>query len=195
MGAPYLEAGTPQPAVLFAGQLTAPLTLVAQADVAVVGVRLHAYAARAFLGASADAATDRRLDLAAAHGPAALALRMTMQAAAPEQWAALAQDYVAARCASARIDADVRAAVETMFAGEAVEPPQHGSERQWQRRFKAEVGISPRMLMSVLPVSACVRCDRAAGDGRLGRRGFGGGILRPAADGARLPPLSRLHRP
>jgi AraC-like DNA-binding protein len=60
------------------------------------------------------------------------------------------QDYVEARLAGARIDAEVRAGVEVLFGGGDFQRPRHIPERNWQRRFKAEIGISPRALSAVL---------------------------------------------
>jgi hypothetical protein len=139
-GAPYREGdGTLQPRVLFAGQITQPLTLFATGPVSVVGVRFRPEAARAFLGRRADTVTDQRVAL----DNAAIDLSGELDAVAE-----LAQGYVEARVGA--IDARVAAAVATMIAGEAVEPPEDLSERQWQRRFKGEVGVSPREFQSVL---------------------------------------------
>jgi hypothetical protein len=160
---PYMErrasGDVVQPPVLFAGQITEPLTLVAQGDAAVIGVRLHAYAARAFLGVDADAATDKRLDLAALHGDAAVQLRREVrERGTPDDRIELLQDYVEARLRGARIDDDVKSAVEAMFAGGEPERPVHVAERQWQRRFKAEVGVSPRTLQTVLRFRRFLGC-------------------------------------
>lgn len=142
-GAPYRESdGTLQPRVLFAGQVTQPLTLFATGPVAVVGVRLRPEAARAFLGRYADTVTDRRValsdlpDIASGGGLDAVAER--------------AQDAVEARVRKRAVDQSVAAAVTAMMRGEASAPPDGLSERQWQRRFKAEVGVSPRQFQSVL---------------------------------------------
>lgn len=153
--APYMERGAQgdvvQPRVLFAGQITEPLTLVAQAGAAVIGVRLHAYAARAFLGVDADMATDKRIDLQTLHGAAAMRLgRDVGEYGAYERPGDVVQDYVAARLGEARLDDDVRSAVEAMVAGGEAKRPANVAERQWQRRFRAEVGVSPRMLQTVL---------------------------------------------
>lgn len=154
-GAPYLErcanGDVEQASIIFAGQLTAPLTLVATRDVEVIGVRFQPWATRAFLGRAADGATDKRIDLTSAHGPAASdALSAIQRASSIEHGVELAQDYVAARVAGKRGDENVRAAVLAMMAGEALPAPDGMSERQWQRRFKSEVGVSPRQLQSVL---------------------------------------------
>lgn len=150
---PYLERGAveTQPPVLFAGQLTKPLTLVARIDVAVIGVRFRPDGARAFLGCNVDTATDKRLDLAALHGKAAVNLgRAVREAVGLRDAAEMAEDYVEARLATARLDPIVRAAVTRLLAGGEAAAPADVSERQLQRRFKAEVGVSPRMLQTIL---------------------------------------------
>lgn len=153
-GTRYIEHATGgavvQPRVLFAGQLTQPLILTAPGPAAVVGVRLHAFAARAFLGQSADAVTDRRVDAAALFGAAGEELaRGVLAAADVAAVAELAQDFAAMRFNDAALDQDVRAFVEALAGGGEAAAPDV-SERQWQRRFKTEVGVSPRMLQSVL---------------------------------------------
>lgn len=152
-GAPYreVESGLVQPAVLFAGQVTQPLTLVATGAVDVVGVRFRPEAARAFLGRAAEKATDLRLDLVALHGEAATELEARVRAAPDAQRAAeLAEDYVEQRVQGASIDPVVRDAVAALLAGGDALAPSDLSERQFQRRFKAEVGVSARELQSVL---------------------------------------------
>ncbi len=152
---PYLERqgkrDVHQPFVLFAGQLTKPLTLVAHGGVLVLGVRFHPYAARAFLGVDADAATDQRLDLAALHGDAPTKLRRVLEEESRDEWRFRhVLDYVESRVAKAGMDADVKAAVDALFVDGEIERPEHIAERQWQRRFKAEVGVSAQMLQSVV---------------------------------------------
>jgi hypothetical protein len=144
-GAPYREGdGVIQPHVLFAGQVTRPLTLVATGPVAVVGVRLKPEATRAFAGISADFTTDRRVALSELHG-VDLAIADDLSLVADQ-----AQDYVEARLGGIRLDATVCAAVEAGLACQNVGPPPSLSERQWQRRFKAEVGVSPRQFQSIV---------------------------------------------
>jgi hypothetical protein len=146
-GADYVE----QPLVLFAGQLTRPLTLLARDGAAVIGVRFQPYAARAFLGVSAETAVDRRLDLQDVHGAAASALAACVRRGpdAPAQIATV-EEYVEARFDGAALDAEVRACVEALIARGEGRRPAAAPERQWQRRFKAEVGVSQRMLQAVL---------------------------------------------
>jgi len=146
-GAVYREGdGALQPRVLFAGQITKPLTLYATGPVAVVGLRFRPEAARAFIGRRADTLTDRRVALSELHGAAEedLATGDDLNAVVER-----AQSYIEERMRSRAIDAGVAAAVAAMMAGEEV-PPSALSERQWQRRFKGEVGVSPREFQSVL---------------------------------------------
>jgi len=154
-GAPYCERGADgdfeQPDVLFAGQLTTPLTLIANDTPDVVGVRFEPWAARAFLGVSADRATDKRMALNMLHVDVADTLLRDVRAAPSLEGAAeIAEAYVEARVRGAPLDADVRAAVLAMMAERESHAPSGLSDRQWQRRFKAEVGVSVRQLQSVL---------------------------------------------
>lgn len=150
---PYLELrgrrSAAQPEIMFAGQLTRPLKVKAQADPSLIGVRFRPECARAFLGRDADAATDRRLDLAAVHGEPAVRLRQDVRGKDGLHAITMVEDYVEARLVGARIDDDVRCACAAILAGDAVEAPAL-SERQWQRRFKREVGVSTRMLQSIV---------------------------------------------
>lgn len=151
-GQPYVERATAriQPPVLFAGQLTKPLSLAAPSDVALIGVRFRVDGARAFLGRDVDAATNRRLDLAALHGQAAVTLHnAAREAGGLRQTVEVVQDYVEARVVDGRVDALVREAVTRLLAGEEV-CALGVSERQLQRRFKAHVGVSPRALQTIL---------------------------------------------
>ncbi len=153
LGTPCQEEGAAalQPPVLFAGQVTRPLVLVSRGALACIGVRFRPDGARAFLGAPVDAATDRRLDLAAEHGGAASRLIGTARGMSDMRAAAdVVEDYVAARVAGGRIDALVRDAVTKLRAGKPAGAGKDLSERQFQRRFKAEVGVSPRLFRSIL---------------------------------------------
>jgi AraC-like DNA-binding protein len=152
-GAPYreVESGTVQPLAVFAGQVTQPLILVATGAVDVVGVRFRPEAARAFLGRAADKATDRRIDLSELHGEEAAWLIAHVRAAKSAREAAdAAESYVERRVNGAALDRHVCAAVAALLANEDVAAPADVSERQFQRRFKAEVGVSVRELQSVL---------------------------------------------
>lgn len=154
LGTPYWERQgereTEQPLILFAGQITEPLTLIARGDVHVLGLRLQPWATRAFAGVDAGKATDRRIALNELHGDAAgpLQARLLRATSAPERIAAM-EAYAQQRLAHAAVDVEVRAAVEALMAQEAPVRPADISERQWQRRFKREVGVSMRELQSV----------------------------------------------
>jgi hypothetical protein len=139
--------GTRQPRVLFAGQITKPLTLQATGPVAVVGVRFKPEAPRAFLGCGLDRLTDRRVALSDLHGSDADLILVSDNLNAVVE---AVQDYVETRVRNAAIDAGVRAAVAAILVGKAPLAPEGLSERQWQRRFKAEVGVSLRQFQSVI---------------------------------------------
>ncbi len=114
-------------------------------------MRFRPDGARAFLGCSVDAATDRRLDLADLHGEVAVNLGLAARATKELREAAeVAEDYVEARLAGEHIDAIVREAVTSLLSGQGTRAPPSVSERQFQRRFKSAVGVSPRMLQTIL---------------------------------------------
>jgi AraC-like DNA-binding protein len=155
LGSPYLEQQgeerMTQPTILFAGQLTEPLTIVAQAHPDVIAVRFHAWAARAFLNASATSSVNKRLDLAHLHGQGAVMLRTALQETSDEnRRVELICAYVRACLSEKKPDAVLQDAVMRANAGQALIRPAAMTERQWQRRFSAEIGISPRAFQSVL---------------------------------------------
>jgi Helix-turn-helix domain len=147
-GAPYREGdGSLQPRVLFAGQITEPLVLQATGPVAIVGVRFKPEASRAFAGRALDRLTDRRVALSDLHGSDADGIFIGEDLNAVAE---AAQVYVETRVRDATLDASVRDAVAAMLEGKEPPAPEDLSERQWQRRFKAEVGVSPRQFQSVV---------------------------------------------
>lgn len=152
-GVPYLERAADkqlmQAPILFAGQLTQPLTLVARGAPDVIGVRLEPWAARAFLAANADLAADKRIDLSEVHGDAADALLRAVRAAPRDEGREFVEAYVETRLSTQSFDDDVRAVVQAMVVGARPLVVDDISERHWQRRFKAEVGVSPRQLQSI----------------------------------------------
>lgn len=152
LAAPYAErAGRGdrrQPPVLFTGQLTAPLTLVPTGAVSLIAVRFRPDGAAAFLQQDVSLVTDKRIDLISVEG-AQGALAALRDAPDAEARAELVQDFVGARIGNAQPDPVVRAMVTRLLAGEDSEE-ESVSERQAQRRFKFEVGVSRRMLANIL---------------------------------------------
>jgi len=147
-----LPAGCGQPAVIFAGQLTRPLTLRSAWPVAMAGVRFEPDGARGFFGAPMSEAADKRLNLLDVHGSRADALLAQVRTA--ESWdarLAVAEDYVEGILSErgASIDPAVRTALKALSRDEAATAC-GVSERQMQRRFKDCIGIPPRALRSVL---------------------------------------------
>jgi len=150
--APYLErtadGWTPQPHALFAGQLTRPLHLLAREPAGVVGVRFRTAAAGAFLQGPASPFTDRRAPL-----PDAPDL-----GAAPDETArlGLAAAYVARRVRPDGFDGQVAAAVAEIRTSEGRVPLDALCgltglpPRALQRRFLEAVGVSPRLLASIV---------------------------------------------
>ncbi len=165
VGVPYEERDAHgewrrQPSPLFAGQLTRPLVLRAHGAVSVLAVRFTPAGAWAFAGRSLARCTDRRVDLVELDEPAAVAaLRDALRRAGdPASALAAMAAYVKRRIAdhAGRRDVAVERCVERTLASDGRVPLAHLvalstlSERQLQRRFAEVVGISPRMLASVV---------------------------------------------
>jgi AraC-like DNA-binding protein len=149
--APYLErageAWARQPRALFAGQLTRPLHLLAREPAGVVGVRFRTAAAGTFMRDLA-AFTDQRVELADAPDLAAVgreADRLTAACAYVEAHLRpeALDPRIAAACAEIRAS-EGRVPLEELCAAAGLSP------RALQRRFLEAVGVSPRMLASIV---------------------------------------------
>jgi AraC-like DNA-binding protein len=145
-GVPYEEwrdgAWHAQPRVLFAGQLTRPLLLRAPGRVEVLGVRFKPAGAWAFLGETLAAATDRRIalsDAPAFRDDAAVFAYVAKRIAAHPDL----RDEAVERAVDA-ILADEDANLDALCATSGLTP------RNLQRRFGTVVGVSPRMLKSLV---------------------------------------------
>lgn len=160
---PYHEylpgSATPvrQSPLLFAGQVTRPLTLRAFGPVSVVAVRFNPCGARAFLNSSLAPFTDRRVALASLFGESASALQARILAAPTAERTAIAQDFVASRITASRrpFDAFIEQCVALIYADrfsdlEAERIRAGISARTMQRRFSEIVGVSPRMLAAIV---------------------------------------------
>ena len=151
IGRPYEEQGVDgvfrlQPQALFAGQMTKPLALRPVGPVELVAVRFEPDGARDWLGHSAHLAVDQRLDMTGRlagvvapaddpEGQVAVMVALLEDVRRRETWS---------------IDPVVRAEID---AAQAEVPPEVRSpadQRALQRRFRDRVGISPRMLRSIL---------------------------------------------
>ncbi len=155
IGTPYSEiapSGTSrQPPILFAGQLTRPLTLLGPPRACLLGVRFEPDGARGFIGRPLAFATDTRLDLRKAHGTKAARLLREIRAAGSwDQRITLAQNYVRAAIAQSAvsIDADVRDAVRKLEYDIETRSV-FAAGRKLQRRFSEYVGVSPRTLSTI----------------------------------------------
>jgi hypothetical protein len=151
VGSPYEEEGPDgvwrlQPPALFAGQMTRPIAIRPVGPVELVAVRFHPDGARDWLGAGLSTATDQRLTMverltgvvAPAGDPEGQAKAMTdrLETLRAEQgWS---------------LDATVRAEVEAMMADAPTPERSPSEQRALQRRFLDRVGVSPRMLRSVM---------------------------------------------
>ena len=151
VGSPYEEEGQGgvwrlQPPALFAGQMTRPIAIRPIGPIELVAVRFHPDGARDWLGRAVNTATNLRVDMVdrlkgvvpPAGDPEAQARAMTdrLEASRVQQgWS---------------LDPLVRAEVEAMMADEPAPDRSPSEMRALQRRFLDRVGISPRMLRSVM---------------------------------------------
>lgn len=149
-----------QPRAFLMGQMTRPLALdPSQGAPGIMGVRFHPAGVRAMVGAAMDEFTDDHLRVAdlAPTDAARLVDRIACAKSAAAR-AALMQDFVADRAAAhARFqDADVSrwtarlarangGLTVTALAREAGLSP-----RQLERRFRDQVGVSPRLYANVV---------------------------------------------
>lgn len=151
IGSPYEEQGVDgvfrlQPCALFAGQMTRPLALRPVGPVELVAVRFEPDGARDWLGFAASAATDRRLDMTERlSGVSAPAGDPVAQVAA---MVAVLDDH--RRRDGWTLDGSVRAEIDAASADQPSDARSPTDQRALQRRFADRVGVSPRMLRSVL---------------------------------------------
>ncbi len=151
IGAPYEELGSDgvfrlQPPALFAGQMTRPIAIRPVGPVELVAVRFHPDGARDWLGGPLSVATDQRLDMVErlkdVHAPAG----------DPDaQVRAITDQLEKARAAQGwTVDDRVRAEVAAMMDDAPAPDRSPADQRALQRRFLDRVGVSPRMLRSVM---------------------------------------------
>ena len=129
-----------QPAILMAGQLTRPMTLKTHGRIHVVGVGFQPDGARDFWGAPLHTLTDRRLDASS---------RLPARIVALEDEAELVAgltDWLVHQASGWSLDQEVRAALSR----DTVPDHTAAERRNLQRRFLDRVGVSSRMLRSVL---------------------------------------------
>ena len=151
LGDPYEEQGEDgvwrlQPAALFAGQMTRPLALRPVGPTELVATRFEPDGARDFLGLPLSEATDRRLDMdARLAGFSAPRGDPAAQVGAFMGW--LDDQRILAGWS---LDPVVRGEVEAATRDPLSPVRSPADQRALQRRFADRVGVSPRMLRSIL---------------------------------------------
>ncbi|MFN3838335.1 MAG: DUF6597 domain-containing transcriptional factor [Brevundimonas sp.] len=149
IGAPYAEQGEDgvfrlQPPALFAGQMTRPLVMKPTGPTELVAVRFEADGARDFLGLPLSEATDRRLNMVER------LQGFSAPAGDPEGQVAAFVAWLTARSDDWSLDPAIRAEVEAAAEERAAPARTPSEQRALQRRFADRVGVSPRMLRSIL---------------------------------------------
>ncbi|RZJ44755.1 MAG: AraC family transcriptional regulator [Brevundimonas sp.] len=172
LGDPYEEQGEDgiwrlQPPALFAGQMTRPLALRPVGPTELVAIRFEPDGARDWLGFPLSQATDRRLDMTA----------RLAGFAAPKGDPAGQVDAFLSWLEAQRAAADWRLdpVVRDEVGGAARDPLSPADQRALQRRFADRVGVSPRMLRSILRFRRVF--DHAAHPGRPEAEGWLGAGL------------------
>ena len=143
---------------VFAGQLSAALSLQPGAHAGMIGVRLQPVGARAFLGMSMLETTDRRLDLADvwAHDSTDL-IDATGNANNVDVRLNVVERFLLKKLAQTRTKPDAAVSqgvgllqsTEGRLSIDALAARCGLSSRQLERRFLDEVGIPPRLLASI----------------------------------------------
>lgn len=160
--AEYSPAGAKaaQPRAFIMGQMTRPLALDANKGTAgVLGVRFHAHGSRALIGAPMGEFTDRRLMLAdLVGGEAADLVDAVAVARNPRARADVLESFVAAHhrrslrhqdsAVATWVGRIARAQGRVELGGIAADAGM--SLRQFERRFRAQVGIPPRLYANVV---------------------------------------------
>jgi len=153
-----------QPAMIFAGQLLAPLDLRATARVSVVGIRLQPYGAAAVLAAPQHDLVGQTLEVAALSRPLARALdEIRVRVHRGGHAAQIVHAVLSAHANVGRIDRRVSAAVDRirrdrgLVTVDALATQLGLTPRQLERRFRHAVGISPKRLARITRFQRALR--------------------------------------
>lgn len=152
LGAPYAEQDADgvfrlQPPALFAGQMTRPLVMHPTGPTELVAIRFKPDGARGFLNRPLSDATDQRLDMVE---------RLAGFTPPPGDPAGQAAAFVSwledqrRRTGAWTIDPLVRAEVQAAASEQPAPLRTPSEQRALQRRFSDRVGVSPRLLRSIL---------------------------------------------
>ena len=147
-----------QPRALFAGQLSRPLWLRPTGHAGVIGVRFNPAGVRGFLGFAVGEVTDRRVALHSLWPEEARALTAAIARADSPERIEIAQRFVAERIALHAVNIDepiARAAAEIeaqqgRCSVEDIIGRSGLGRRQFERRFRDAVGLSPKRFANVL---------------------------------------------
>jgi AraC-like DNA-binding protein len=166
-----------QPAIIFAGQLTGPLTLRPTGRIAVVGVRFQPDGAAALLPAPQHALAGLTIDLGSLSAPLARAVGEIGESASSvaEATGAL-NDCLAQHVVSRRLDDHVGSAVREISRSRglvSVDTLAHRSgitRRHLERRFRDLVGMSPKRLARITRFQHALRMFERMGSPQRGTR-------------------------
>ncbi len=162
-----------QPKSLFAGQITKPLLLRAAGHAGVVGVRFTPWGARRFIDRPMRETVDRRIDLRDLWVSSLDELEQRLHGADSDSARIVAIEPVlldkAARSSRTDDDAVAACVAEMQRTQEAIPPNRMRrisglGERQLERRFLDIVGLSPKLLASILRFRSLFDAFQSSGD-------------------------------
>jgi AraC-like DNA-binding protein len=144
-----------QDTILVAGQLTHPIHLLPGSDIDVVGVRLNPVGAQALLGISLLELTNAVVSLRTIRPRLAVALEAAAAVAGSKTEQAFALMRTLDRALSRMPDGRMIAVVRRLAAGSLMSldamVSAHGmSPKTLERRFRNEVGLTPKMFQRVV---------------------------------------------
>ena len=147
---------------LVVGQMRAPICICPRGTAGVAGIRLSPAATRIVLGCPAEEVTGEFVEIEALLGSTSI-LRERLAAAADDGVRVrLLEQWIGARVAAppARdVEAAVRAITETGGASDLVSIASHAgiSLRQLERRFLADVGLTPKVFARLVRLQSALR--------------------------------------
>jgi AraC-like DNA-binding protein len=157
-----------QPTAILAGQMTAGISIRPSGNVRLFGIRFKPAGAFSLLTMPMYEITDRIVDLASVDGLAAFGLEEKMnEAASFVERVAVFESFFKKNLADRGPADPVAGAASSFIVGlcgqasiPAIAEKVGVSERQFERRFKRTVGVSPKMFSRIVRFQTVVRAAR-----------------------------------
>lgn len=199
-------ASETQPGAFFVGQMTRPLVIQPSRRASAMGLRFRPGGARVFLGAPMDEFANRVVALECLWGAAARNFEDALHGARTDSSRiAVAETFLLARLVDARRDGAADHAVRAILArrgrGRIVPLAERAGlgPRQLERRFRAAVGLTPKLFSRIVRFQHLVRIAPRA-DGWASAAADCGyfdqaHLVRDVRDFAGVSPSNLLRRP